>query len=234
MDYLGYSIVDEAGTGTGSRIIPNKFTKDKAAIQTVLPNHKPSSSLYPYVYFTDQSATFVLGDNSTLNTSGNVDINYRGTYTFQMIGSWYGDIQPVYTDPQPQPIFPNIVINSFTFKAVIGTNPICVLPPLLLQNDVFTITRSDPLIIEISGTMDVLSDPGNNTLIQTVMKYKLYTSTFQNFGITENTSTIDILPTEHNFSIDVTVVEISSTVPTSINFIFFTRRTANVQCLCSD
>lgn len=236
MNYLGQSIVDEVGGGTNSKTIPNAFTEDNVALQTVLYNLNPSSSLNPYRYSDGQAKNFLLSDNITNTISGPGIINYKGTYAFKMIGSWYGAIQPIATAPviyPPEPPYQNIVNNSFQFNLVIGNSQIGTVS-FIFRNDVLTITRTNPMFIEITGTMDVLNPPGNNTVIQTTINYQVYHSSFQNSGLTSASNTVNILPDENDFKIQLKITEISTTVPTSVNLVYFTRCVGTLETLHSD
>lgn len=235
MNYLGHSIVDEVGGG-GSTNVSNALNQDTVAMQTVLSNFKPAVSLHPYRFSNGESTVYnynLLNGVITQTISGQGspssygltmnEINYKGTYAFKMVGSWYGaGINNVGLEPQ----------NSFSFRVHIGSQIVLTMPTILFTNNV---GDTDPMYIEIDGIIDVLNSPSASTIIQTTAKYQLRNSTFSNFAYTYNSSTVDLSDQAlRNYFMDLRIIGDTIPINPILNFIVFKRLVGTLNCVHSD
>jgi hypothetical protein len=235
MNYLGHSIVNEVGGG-GSTNVKNALSQDTVAMQTVLSNFQPAVSLHPYRFSNGESTVYnynLLNDVITQTISGKYSpssyslemtaLNYKGTYAFKMIGSWYGaGINNVGLIPQ----------NSFSFRVQIGNQIILTMPTILFTNNV---GDTDPMYIEIDGIIDVLNSPSASTIIQTTAKYQLRNSTFSNSAYTYNSSTLDLSDEAfRNYTMDLRIIGDTIPINPILNFIVFKRLVGTLNCVHSD
>lgn len=242
MNYLGYSIVDEVGGGGGDgRNIANALNQDAAAMQVVLKNFKPAVSIHPYRFSNGGSTVYNYNLLSGLPTPQQISglgtpssynlqmtgLNYKGTYAFKMIGRWWG--QSVWG-------FNTACQNLFSFRVRLGDTTIFTLSPLIITNAPTVATETNPLYIEINGTIGVLDNPGPNTDIQTTAKFELRNSNLSNFGFTQENSNLDLSePYSRQYALDLVIDQVIPTGgPVDINFIEFTRLVGTLNCIYSD
>jgi hypothetical protein len=239
MNYLGHSIVDEVGGGgNGPGNVENALNQDTVAMQTVLSNFAPAVSLHPYrfsngakqLYTFDninQPQTAVISGYGTSSSFQNqmTSLNYKGTYEFHVVLKWYGFIIPSIEIP----------INSFRFGVYIGETLVLPMSFLSFQNFIDT---SNPMTIDISGTIDVLGNPSSGpTPIQTTLRYILQNNSpnpLLSTGYNTNTVTVNMTDVvNRNYSMRFVVLKTGGGDPVN-NIVYMTRHVGTLNCVYSD